>query len=92
MKKWPCPFCYTKSKDKLQCRIHIAREHPSISRADRSELAKFCNDFNENNNLSIPPKENELPIAKAKKIRHKKNQVMTLSVKYVNNFVREKKV
>lgn len=65
MKKWPCPFCYTKSKDKLQCRIHIAREHPSISRADRSELAKVCIKFNAGNNLLSQSKENELPISQS---------------------------
>lgn len=57
-------LCYTKSKDKLQCRIHIAKEHPSISKADRSEFTNFINEFNKGIEISKnlnKKNENKLP-------------------------------
>lgn len=65
MKKWPCPFYHTKSKDRPQCRIHNARKHPSISRADRSELVKFCKDFNTNDDSSKTCNDKNLTISQA---------------------------
>lgn len=31
--RWPCPFCIVKSNTKVQCNIHIATYHPTISKS-----------------------------------------------------------
>lgn len=34
--RWPCPFCFHKSKTVVQCHIHVSREHSSLYIAGRS--------------------------------------------------------
>lgn len=41
-KQWPCPFCFTESKTKIQCIIHIKKDHPNIYGADKKLLADFA--------------------------------------------------
>lgn len=37
-KQWLCPFCITKSKTLVQCRIHIYKDHRNISEFDRFDF------------------------------------------------------
>lgn len=43
--RWPCPFCITISKTKIQCRIHIKNDHPMIyntNEVEFSQLTQTC--------------------------------------------------
>lgn len=38
-KRWPCPFCYYKSRTQIKCRIHIMKEHTTIYNANEHEFS-----------------------------------------------------
>lgn len=60
-KRWPCPFCFNKSKTKIQCIIHIKKRHPSIFKADKKLLAEFAY-VDKVESQSNEPKKNESKI------------------------------
>lgn len=33
--RWPCPFCFVISKTKVQCNIHIAKDHPNMFKSNK---------------------------------------------------------
>lgn len=37
-KRWPCPFCLTKSKNLIECTIHIKNDHPLTYKINKQEF------------------------------------------------------
>lgn len=43
--QWPCPFCIVKLKTKVECNVHISKDHASIIKHDREHFfSQFCSD------------------------------------------------
>lgn len=44
--RWPCPFCFSKCKNQIQCHIHVSKEHQTISRNEKKGfLSQFSNQY-----------------------------------------------
>lgn len=44
--RWPCPFCLSKEKTLIQCKIHIKRDHTNLmNTADRNLLSQYERNF-----------------------------------------------
>lgn len=39
--RWPCPFCITISKTKIQCRIHVKNDHPMLYKANEVQFSQL---------------------------------------------------
>lgn len=52
-KRWPCPFCLTKSKTNIQCIVHIKKDHPNIFSADNKLLAEFTPSNQSESNVTL---------------------------------------
>lgn len=44
---WPCPFCIVKSNTKIQCYIHLCRDHQDVTKNDKDFFPKFCTESNQ---------------------------------------------
>lgn len=54
--KWPCPFCLSKEKTFIQCKIHIKKEHPNLLKVnERDLLSQFENTLIDNEPQTPPP-------------------------------------
>lgn len=43
-KRWPCPFCLSKNRTLIQCRIHIMNEHANIYYMNEEEFSFLMDD------------------------------------------------
>lgn len=57
--RWPCPFCFSKSKTEIQCRIHIKNEHPSIYNLNEAQLFQLTQVDSQTHSEEIHNESNE---------------------------------
>lgn len=55
--RWPCPFCFVISKTKIQCNIHITKDHSHILKSNKNGF--FPNSYVENRRSQTEYKDRE---------------------------------